>query len=221
MKTVLKTAVCLLVLTGTGAFAQSQARFAEVRGTVEIQNAGSTAWRPVSPGDVIGKNAVISTGFKSTALISIGDSRISVRPLTRLTLEELVQRDGAEKTDLYLRTGRIRAEVTPPAGLRGDFTVRSPSATASVRGTEFEFDTVHLSVDNGRVLMEGAGGRVYVDAGQRSYVDQAEQRLVPSSEAETARLTPVLAELAGTGAAAAGSGPRVAASAAVSVTAEW
>jgi hypothetical protein len=193
--------VWVMVLSAAGAtFAQnSAARFIEVRGTVEIQRGGG-AWRAASAGDEIGKNDVISTGFKSTAVIGLGDSRITVRPLTRLTLEELVQNDGAEQADLYLRTGRIRAEVRPPAGLRTDFTVRSPAATASVRGTEFEFDSVHLSVDSGRVVMERSGGQVYVDAGQKSYVDQSAQRVVPPFEAGEALLRPVLSELDNTGA---------------------
>ncbi|MDR1106546.1 MAG: FecR family protein [Treponema sp.] len=191
-------AACMLVLAGMcGAFAQSgEARFIEVRGTVEVQDEGAPEWRAVFPGDAIGKNTVISTGFKSSALIALGDSRLSVRPLTRLALEELARRDGAEEASLYLRTGRVRAEVRAPAGLRADFTVRSPIATASVRGTSFEFGGGHLYVESGRVLLEGAGGQaVYAQAGERSYVDEAEQRIIPPYEAEVLR--PVLSELAG------------------------
>ncbi|MDR1411760.1 MAG: FecR family protein [Spirochaetaceae bacterium] len=224
MKTVL---VCMLVLAGTwGAFAQSgPARFIEVRGTVEIQDAGSAEWRAASPGDFIGKNTVVSTGFKSSALISLGDSRLSVRPLTRLTLEELIQRDSTEEINVYLRTGRIRAEVRPPPGMHSDFTVRAPMATASVRGTDFEFDTTHLYVDSGLVLMEGAGGQtVYVDAGQRSYVDESSQRVMPPFEAEAALLSPVLSELANTGSDTGSYGPEITAPGDVSalgIETEW
>jgi hypothetical protein len=199
MKTVL---LGILVLAGIqGAFAQGgQAKFIEVRGSVEIQDEGSTEWKAASPGDSIGKNTVVSTGFKSTAVISLGESRLSVRPLTRLTLEEIVKRDTTEEVDLYLRTGRVRAEVTPPSGLRIDFTVRSPTATASVRGTGFEFDTRRLYVDSGRVLLQGSNGqRVYVEAGQRSYIDESEQRLVRPFEAETALLKPAFSEMGNTG----------------------
>jgi hypothetical protein len=212
----------MLVLAGmSGAFAQS-GRFIEVQGTVEIQNAGSAGWKAAAPGDSIEKNTVISTGFKSTALVALGDSRISIRPLTRLTLEELVQRNGAEEVNLSLRTGRIRAEVTPPAGLRSDFTVRSPAATASVRGTVFTFDTIHLRVDNGRVLLEGADRQMmYVDSGQRSYVDESAQRVVAPFAAEAALLRPVLAELAATGSDTASDGPAVSSSVTINIKAEW
>jgi hypothetical protein len=194
--------VFVLLLAGiAGAVAQEgQAVILEVQGTVEVQDGASAEWRAAVPGDSIGKNAVISTGFKSTALISLGNSRLSVRPLTRLTLEELVQRDNSETVRLHLRTGRVRAEVKSPAGLQTDFTVRSLIATASVRGTDFEFDTRRLYVNAGRVLLEhNSGQMVFVDAGRRSYVDESGQRVIPPFEAEAALLTPTLSELTNTG----------------------
>jgi hypothetical protein len=217
MKTVF---VWIFFLAGMwGAFAQSgQARVIEAHGTVELQDEGSAEWRAAMAGDSIGKNTVVSTGFKSSALITLGDSRVIVRALTKLTLEELVQRNGAEEIGLYLRAGRIRAEVRPPEGLSSAFTVRSPIATASVRGTDFEFDTSHLYVETGLVLLEGAGGQtVYVDAGQRSYVDESAQRLMPPFEIEAALLTPVLSELANTGGNTGGRAPVIAAPGAVPV----
>jgi hypothetical protein len=183
-------------------FAQNAAaRFIEVSGTVEIKEAGESGWKTAAPGLSVGRNTVISTGLKSSAVISLGSSRLEIRPLTMLSLEELVQRDGIEETVLYLRTGRVRAEVTPPTGIQIDFSVKSPTITASVRGTSFEFDGKHLWVDAGRVLLAGSSGqKVYAAEGQRSYVDENNQnRIVPPFEAETAQLRPIIPELASTG----------------------
>ncbi|MDR1421068.1 MAG: FecR family protein [Treponema sp.] len=197
-----KTAGIILFLTlAWRVFAQNtEARLVELSGTVEVKETDASAWRAAVPNEVIGKNTVISTGIKSTAVIVLGGSRLSVRPLTRLSLEELRQREGGEEVSLYLRSGRVRAEVSPPAGGRTDFTVRSPSATASVRGTAFEFDTRHLRVDSGTVrLSNNRGQRVYVAGGQISHIDESEQRVVPPFEAANGLLTPALPELAGTG----------------------
>jgi hypothetical protein len=193
--------VFLIFICAGNAFTQTtEARFLEVTGTVETKDASSPEWKKAAPGDLIGKNTTISTGLKSSAVISLGSSRLDVRPLTMLTLEELVQRDGAEETSLYLRTGRVRAVVTPPAGQNVDFTVGSPVTTASVRGTSFEFDGRRLRVEDGWVLLEGSGGqKVYVARTQRSYVDENNQnRIVPPFEAETALLRPVIPELTNT-----------------------
>jgi hypothetical protein len=184
------------------AFTQTmEARFLEVTGRVEIKEAASPEWRKAAPGDLIGKNTLVSTGLKSGAVISLGSSRLDIRPLTMLTLEELVRREGGEETILYLRTGRIRVLVNPPTGQNIDFTVGSPTVTASVRGTSFEFDGRRLQVENGLVLLAGSGGqKVYVAEAQKSYVDENNQnRIVPPFEAEAAMLRPVIPELNNTG----------------------
>jgi hypothetical protein len=223
-----KAFVFMLLLAGIGSvFAQEgQAVILETQGTVEIQDGDSTEWRTAAPGNTLGKNAVVSTGFKSVALIALGDSRLSVRPLTRLTLEELVQRDTAEEVSLHLQIGRVRADVRPPSGGRTNFTVRSPMATASARGTSFEFDIRHLYVNDGHVLLEDNNGQIaYVNEGQRSYVDEAEQRVIPPFEAEAALLTPTISELANTGSDTGGYAPAITAPkvnlSPVSIGAEW
>jgi hypothetical protein len=66
-----------------------------------------------------------------------------VQPLTRLTLDELIRRGDRNTAGITLRSGRVRAEVTPPSE-ETDFTVRTPSATASVRGDIYEEDGIYL-----------------------------------------------------------------------------
>jgi ferric-dicitrate binding protein FerR (iron transport regulator) len=144
----------------------------ELSGTVEVKVSGSSVWRPASKNMSLAQDTVISTGLKSTALISLGNSTLTVRPLTRLNLEEIFQSQSSEQIGLRLQTGRVRAEVHPPTGGKTNFAVRSPSATASVRGTVFEFDTVNLDVIEGRVRFSGSDGfAVLVGGGESSSLD--------------------------------------------------
>jgi hypothetical protein len=205
MKTI---AVCFLLMMmipmGTVFSQTPEALFIEVNGVVEIKEQGSGAsseWERAAAGDPIGRNTIISTGLKSSALISLGNSRLEVRPLTMLTLQEIIRRDNTEETILYLRTGRVRAVVNPPSGQSVDFTVSSPIVTASVRGTSFEFDGRQLWVDDGRVLLTSPNGqKVYVSGTQRSYVDEINQnRITPPFEVEAALLRPIIPELNNTG----------------------
>jgi hypothetical protein len=160
----------------------------EVSGRVEVQTPDSPVWVPASPGMVIEKATRISTGFKSTAVVALGGAVITVRALTRLTLEEIAGGQGAEDAGIYLQTGRVRAEVSRPSGGTINFTVRSPVVTASVRGTDFEFDTVNLTVNDGRVLYAGRNGSLaFVRAGERSTVD--EKNYMVSAPREEAVLT--------------------------------
>jgi hypothetical protein len=139
---------------------------------VEIMLPGENSWKAAVPGQPIGGDTKISTGFRSTAFVTLGNSTLIIRPLTRLTLDEIIHIQGDEKVNISMQIGRVRAEVKPPEGGATSFTVQSPMVTASVRGTSFDFDGTNLTVDEGRVHITG-GDRagVYVGVGQRSYSD--------------------------------------------------
>jgi len=144
----------------------------ELSGTVELKPAGATAFTPAAAGMQVSADTVISTGFKSTALVEVGSAVIAVRPLTRLTLTEISASQGTETVNMNLQAGRVRVDVNPPAGTKASLSVTSPSATASVRGTSFYFDTMSVSVREGTVAFKGnTGYTVQVGAGSFSAVD--------------------------------------------------
>ena len=190
--------ILFILLTGAALiFAQSpQALIRETTGTVELKKSGSADWTMAKAGDTLEKATIISTGFKSTATLTIGDSTLSVRPLTRLSLDELLIQDNVEMVNVGLSTGRMRVNVNPPAGHSSDFTVKTPMATASVRGTEFIIDPVSLHVIEGAVLLDpsGDGRAVTVSAGQDSGIDTETGKAAnPLDQAEADRGLPALA----------------------------
>jgi hypothetical protein len=165
----------------------------EISGTVEVKAPDAAVWIPASRGQILERRTLISTGFKSSALIAIGNSTLSVQPLTRLSLEELITANGDEKVDLNLRAGRVRADVRPPVGGTTNFTVRSPTATASVRGTVFEFNGTELRVDEGRVHLSGNGGNgAYVGMGHLVRTDTETGRAAAVAETAREALAPAM-----------------------------
>ena len=170
--------VGLLLLVVSGVFAQ-EAIIRELLGTVELKPAGSAVWERAVQGQSVAVDTVVSTGFKSNALIGIGTSIINVRPLTRLSIRELSTSQGIETINVGLQAGRARFDVNPPAGNRTAFTVQTPPATASVRGTIFEVGLFELWVIEGSIEYRGSsGGPVIVDAVGYSYVDERTGRAV-------------------------------------------
>ena len=127
----------------------------EITGEVELKTAGSSVFIPAQNGSPVAENTIISTGFRSTAVVAVGSTLITVQPLTRLTLSEIQSSAGMENLNVDLQAGRIRVEVKPPAGTRANTTVQSPSATASVRGTTLEMDVNNLDVIEGTVNWAG------------------------------------------------------------------
>jgi hypothetical protein len=198
-----------LLLAGAAlcVFAQSGV-LSEFSGTVELKTVKSNSFVPAKTGDVVAADTIVSTGFRSTAVIQVGSSTIAVRPLTRLSLAEIRSESDSETLNVNLQTGRVRVDVKPPAGTRANTTVQSPSATASVRGTSFEFDVTNLRVYEGTVALQGSNGiTVPVSAGAISYVDSNGEVVDPVDASRQALLPPAPVGSGSSGKAASSSAP--------------
>jgi len=187
-----KAILAILLASGLSfcVFAQSGV-IKEISGTVELKAAGASAFTPAAVGSQVRADTVISTGFKSTALVEVGSAVIAVRPLTRLTLTEISASASTETVNMSLQAGRVRVDVNPPAGSKAALTVSSPSATASVRGTSFYFDAMNVRVREGTVAFKGnAGYTVQVKAGSTSVIDSYSIATPAQSSANTAAVVP-------------------------------
>ena len=187
--------IVVFFIAASAMFAQGELKavIRDMAGTVELKQAGSSAWQQASRGQSLAGDTTISTGFKSTAVIALGETLLTVQPLTRLTLSELTRLQNNDKVALNLQTGKVRAEVKAQEGFKTEFTVKSSSATASVRGTIFEFDTLNLVVKEGTVAFAGSAGKpVAVDAGGTSYADNSSGRAAAPQETMMAELKPAL-----------------------------
>jgi hypothetical protein len=153
MKRSLVFVIAGLILAAS-AFAGPQAVLSGIKGKVEVKPV-SGDWAPASEGMVIDLKTTVSTGFDSTATVVIDKSKIVVKPLTRLTLDKLLeQSSGSIAASMFLRVGAVQASVKASVpGTPQDYKVQSPYSTASVRGTEFEFDGLHLAVHEGTVRL--------------------------------------------------------------------
>lgn len=173
--------IILFFALTTFLFADITAVIKEVSGKVEIMVPGGS-WKKASEGMKINKGDSISTGFRSKAILALGASQVVVKQLTRMELAELVEKEGTVRTGLNLRVGKIRAKVRTTAGLRQDFRLTSPVSTAAVRGTDFEYDGVNLTVIEGTVEFANTlGQRRFVEAGAVSQILEAG---VPQSSEE-------------------------------------
>ncbi|MBN1686119.1 MAG: FecR domain-containing protein [Spirochaetales bacterium] len=139
----------LMIAIAIPIFAQN-ATIERISGKVEYLVPGGV-WTSARVGDIIPLGATISTGFKSSAVLAVGGSEISVLALTRMSIEDLTETSDSVTTSLNLRTGKVRASVRSTEGKSTDFTLRSPVSTAAVRGTEFIFDGYRLEVIEGIV----------------------------------------------------------------------
>jgi len=148
----------LILACGIPVFAAENAVIKEVIGKVEIKLPPG-GWTLAQVGAVISPGTTISVGFNSKAVLELPSSIIYVKQLTRLTLSELVKEQGQIKTGLYLRTGSLQAEVKTGVDYTNDFKVKSPVATAAVRGTVIQFDGGELRVEDGVAILYNSLGQ--------------------------------------------------------------
>jgi len=130
--------------------AAPQVVLTNIKGKVEIK-AVNSSWAPAKDGMTISTLTTISTGFDSSVTVKMDKNTIFVKPLTRMTVDKLVEEKGTVSTSLYLRTGTVQATVKSAEGVKQEFVVQSPYSTASVRGTDFEYDGLILTVKEGVV----------------------------------------------------------------------
>jgi len=189
MKKLLLAAIFILV--GLNVFCQD-AFIEQLTGSVEIKQPRDNAFKAAKQGDKLSQDTIVSTGFKSFAVIKMGSTTMTVRPLTTLSLTEIQKEEGAETVNVNLQTGRVRVDVKPPAGTKASTTLTSPSTTASVRGTSFEFDTNNLYVNEGVVSYVGKNGQnILVSAGGSSRIDHTGQVTSPRDERNANLIPPI------------------------------
>ncbi|MFO7849361.1 MAG: FecR domain-containing protein [Spirochaetia bacterium] len=170
-KTVKVFVASALLLTAAAPVFSITAVVEEIKGKVELKAQGGS-WEKAETGMEVGLGTTISTGFNSEAEIAIGESTLEVKALTRMGLEELIEKEGTIDTTLNLKVGKVKADVQSSEGLENNFKLRSPQSTAAVRGTSFEYDGYTLDVDQGVVtLSNNLGQSRSVSQGEGSSTD--------------------------------------------------
>jgi hypothetical protein len=106
-------------------------------------------------GDLIKENDVITTADNSFCDIKIGESIIRIKALSNLRISSLIKKQNMENTALGLDTGKLLCK--PKKLLKDDsFLVKTPTAVAAVRGTQFAIEsdkklTTRIKVFKGEV----------------------------------------------------------------------
>jgi hypothetical protein len=108
-------------------------------------------------GDVIKESDSITTGERSSCDVKIGSSIIRIKEKSKMSFASLSSKDSSENTSLELQEGRLLCK--PKKLLKSEsFTVRTPTAVAAVRGTEFTIEsdpekTTRIKVFDGKVAV--------------------------------------------------------------------
>lgn len=138
-----------------------EAEVVSVSGKAQVSSNGGASWSEIRNGDRIQQGALIQTAFKSELALRIKGSSVQLGPMSRVKIEELSESGGKDNTRISMDVGSLKSNVKKVEDRRAGFTVRGPAATASVRGTEFEYSVAYkgaaVQVSEGNVAVWKTG----------------------------------------------------------------
>ncbi len=133
-------ALALFALTGHVLAQEApagQARIVAASPDTEVRFASEKRWRPAEDGMKLQPGDLISTGFRSMAVLQFdGPAYVLVQRLTQLSVERHSREKQHVSTRLFLRLGSVRAKVRSKAGVRQQFEVATLSGVTRVGEAE-------------------------------------------------------------------------------------
>lgn len=151
----------LALAAGTAARAADEAECYSVSGTVEFAKKGSSAWMPLIKGVLIVQGHTVRTGANSTAVLRWFDGNVvKIGPSSLFTIDSLSRSGAAETSKLDLAQGSVYAKSKKISAGQSSFEVKTPTAIAGVRGTEF----LAAIAEGGKTTFAVADGQISVEA---------------------------------------------------------
>ena len=155
----------------------SRVRFLAVQGDAVVI-AGAAGSRAAVEGETLPAGSSLRTGARSSTTLEFEDgSRVLVRQDTELRLVQSEQRVLSESRlfNLELLYGALENIVKPNRDPSARFEIRSPSAVAAVRGTQFRVSATSqqtwAEVLDGSVLVSNSAGQSTTGAGSGTFTE--------------------------------------------------
>jgi len=141
--------------TPTRAAPQPAAILTVISGAVLMRGAGAE-FSSATDGSVLYVGSTVRTSADARAIITLFEgSTVELEPASDITIEEATMRGGSTIVELAQSLGRSWHVVTHLTTADSRYEVKTPAATASVRGTAFE-----VMVEDGATTVTTTEGRV-------------------------------------------------------------
>lgn len=132
-----------------------------LEGDVEYSDDGGKTFKPLTKDVEIKTGYIVSTGFESRAVIDFGYAQLTIPQISSVRMDSSVEKPNITLTQLYLLSGAVAARIPQSASIRGDFSVRTPTALSSVRGSHM---VVSYDAETKTTTTVNLEGYVYVEA---------------------------------------------------------
>jgi hypothetical protein len=183
-------AVAMVLIIGGPAFSQTAkgATLTSVKGTVTVLAPGQAAAKAAAENMAVPEGSVIKTSSKSSVMIKFSDgSLVKIGPLSSLTISKAAGASG-KNTKLDIAGGKVYARVKKKDS-SSDFTIKTPTAIAGVRGTYYSSEvdedaSSKFDVFEGEVAVssiDNPTAEILVKANQTTSVKQGQAPAAPTA----------------------------------------
>lgn len=157
-----------------------------IKGVVSIKLAEAEDWKRLQLNDKITQGNWIRTGDQGTIEISFQNHfSVLLRPNTLIEITAAREKSAIYLMyKLFLDIGKAISKIKQSTGKETRFEIKTPSAVAAARGTEFRTGvdsdvTTRLEVLAGTVDVQAAKQKVAIQAGQGTVVKKDQRSAVP------------------------------------------
>lgn len=182
MKTILYVVLALILLLPLTVQAAAVGVISALSGTVQSRAKSGVPYGALSKGAVINEGAWIKTGADGWAELTLNDnSKFTLSNNTEFEVTSFLLTKNKREGSFNLAQGKLRASVVKFSGKQSGMTVRSGTAVAGIKGTDF----LMLSQGQANVFF-GNEGKVAVSGDPKGQ----QQPLTPATYVQTTRGLP-------------------------------
>jgi hypothetical protein len=164
-----------------------------IGGPVTVTRGGTPF--PASSGELVRVGETVATGAGAHAVLTFVDgSTTSLSPTTAVVVEDATVRSGTVSVRLLQSVGLTWSSVGRLLAAGSRFEIRTPAATAAVRGTAFEVEVspagaTRVRTAEGSVSVSNDRGSVVVGEGNETTADPGESPAPPAPAPPATRRT--------------------------------
>ena len=147
--------LCLFALKMAPAYAEAlTVRITQINGTVQVMK-GTGAFVAAKAGQKAGKGHVIKTAANSSCILNWSSGHaVKVSAMSVVTVEHAEKNGDTENSRIAVGNGKLYAKVGKLSSVSSEFTIKTPTAIAGVRGSEIMVEATEQS--SSFMVLEGS-----------------------------------------------------------------
>ena len=140
----------------------------KIKGNVMVMKAGASNWTTATDNMSLNKGSQVKTAAGGSCILAWENGNVvRLNELSALAITESLKEGAAQKTGLDVKNGKTYAKVGKLESSNSEFTIKTPTAIAGVRGSEIivtaDTGISTFQVLDGSFAVESEGVEVVID----------------------------------------------------------